>query len=163
MRSSKEIKFIVDDMLGKLAKWLRVMGYDVLYFKTIPDRRLIQKAIEDDRIILTRDTHLITRRALKNREWILIKDDDFERQLKQVIEELNLDVKNGLLTRCLECNQELGSISKELAAHKVPAYVYKTQENFFRCPGCQRIYWQGSHWARMVAKIREITRQAREF
>ena len=144
-------RFIADDMLGKLAKWLRILGYDTLYQTGIEDTELIQRALAEGRIILTRDTHLIKRRLVKNH--LLIQSDFLPQQLKQVIDSLQLDTSSYLLTRCLICNQPLTSLDKPMLKDKVPPYVYATQEHFSSCPGCKRIYWPATHVKQLLQKL----------
>jgi len=150
-----EFKFIADEMLGKLAKWLRAVGYDTVYFAGEGDSALVQQALQEDRIILTRDSHLVERKLA--RRTLLVKHDEPRKQLKQVISDLKLDVKNGLFTRCLVCNRELLSVKKEHVHDRVPAYTYSTQSKFYECPGCGRIYWPGTHKDSMMEVISSIT------
>jgi len=138
-----EPKFIADEMLGKLAKWLRAIGYDTVYYKSGGDGALVQRSLEEDRIILTKDTDLVKRKQA--RKSVLVKSDRVCEQFKQVVEELGLDVKSKLFTRCLVCNDELAPIKKEEARGYVPIYTYLTQSSFYRCPSCRRIYWPGTH------------------
>lgn len=135
--------FIADSMLGKLATWMRLIGCDVLYFKSISDDELIEKALKENRIILTRDTLLIKRRKAKNH--FFITNDNYEEQLKQVVLHFNLDPCKNIFTRCLLCNSPLENIKKEFVKGIVPAYVYETHENFKKCPSCNKIYWMATH------------------
>jgi len=148
------MKFIADAMLGKLATWLRIIGCDVFYFKDISDDEVIEKALKDKRIILTRDTLLIKRRRAKNH--LLIKNDHYEKQLKQVVEHFNIDPFKNIFIRCLLCNNMLEDIEKEFAKDKVPSYVYKTQTGFKTCPSCNKIYWQATHRNEVLHKLKEI-------
>jgi len=147
------MKFIVDKMLGKLCKWLRILGYDATYF-TLSDRRyLVYKSLQEQRIIFTRDN-----RVSKKKAWglIFIRDNFVPEQLKQVVEDLQLKVKEeNIFSRCLICNVLLEAVEKEEVQDKVPPYIYQMQERFFRCPGCGRVYWQGTHWDRTREQIME--------
>ncbi len=151
-------KFIVDNNVGKLAKWLRIMGYDALFINPIEDNTLVDIGLREDRIVLTRDNHILRRRVTQNGSLhvIFINNDDLEDQLRQVIRTAGLDATSKLFTRCLRCNQSLMLKSREEIKGLVPPHVYATQEKFSQCPNCGRIYWPGTHWERMKEKIREI-------
>ena len=149
--NDSEFRFIADEMLGKLAKWLRAIGYDTVYYDGGGDGALVQRALEEDRIILTKDLHLVKRKLA--RKSLLVKSDYPREQFKQVVKEFGLRVDGRLFTRCLVCNQELVSVRKEDVRDKVPAYTYLTQARFYECPGCERVYWPGTHKDSMVELI----------
>lgn len=136
-------RFFADAMLGRLARWLRTMGYDCEYEAHIDDRILIERAINEDRAILTRDTLLAVRRAARGRV-LLIKANSVNEQVSEVKAAFGIDAAS-FLARCLRCNRLLEEISKDAAAQSVPAYVHDTQERFLRCQGCGRIYWACTH------------------
>jgi hypothetical protein len=154
-----EITFIVDSNAGKLARWLRMMGYDTLFFSDIEDGHLVDMAMKEGRVVVTRDTQIAKRRVAANGSLrvILSRDDDPKQQLMQVLKELNLDCRQMPFTRCLECNRRLVSRSKEEVKDLVPPYVFRTQTQYMQCPSCKRIYWQGTHWQRMKRDLEEIT------
>jgi uncharacterized protein with PIN domain len=153
--SDSGFRFIVDEMLGRLAKWLRAIGYDAVYHNGGGDSALVQRALEEDRIILTKDSHLVKRKlARKN---LLIRSDQPREQLRQVVKELELDVESKVFTRCLVCNWELISIGKEDVRDRVPIYTYLTQDKFYECPSCGRVYWPGTHRDSMLEVISSIT------
>lgn len=145
-----ESKFLADNMLGRLAVWLRVLGYDTLYFRDIEDNALIRLAILENRTILTRDTRLIKRKLVKN--FILIKNDLWHEQIKELKGKIKLDLTSNILSRCVFCNKVLLEIKKEKTKGKVPSYVYETQDTFLTCPKCQKIFWQGTH----VSQIKKV-------
>ena len=152
--SDSGFKFIVDEMLGRLAKWLRAIGYDAVYHNGGGDSALVQRALEEDRIILTKDSHLVKRKLA--RKSLLVRSDQPRDQLKQVVKELELDVESRVFTRCLICNRELVSIGKEDVRDKVPIYIYLTQDKFYECPNCGRVYWPGTHKDSMLEVISSI-------
>ena len=153
-----DTKLIVDSNVGKLAKWLRMMGYDTLFFNNIEDDELIDIALEEGRVVLTKDTQIVKRRVATNGQLkiILTKDDDPKKQLRQVVKALKLDCYLSQFTRCLECNQNLVPKSKEEVKELVPPYVFLTQTQYMQCPSCLRVYWRGTHWQRMKKELAEI-------
>lgn len=152
--TGEPLKFIADAMLGKLARWLRIVGYDVVYEPFISDDDLIARAIYEHRIILTMDRKLTERQSAKNS--LLIKSHYYKEQLKQVIAQFNIDYKSGIFTRCLVCNKLLDSIEKEKIRDRVPPYVYSTQDEFDICQQCRRVYWSGTHRTKMLQMLDEI-------
>lgn len=149
------MKFIVDRMLGKLAKQLRMLGYDTLYYRGEDAYSLIRLARQEGRVILTRNTKLLPR---KPEDLILqMTEDNPLRQLNELIQKGNIEIdEEKLFSRCLLCNALLDSISRKEAEGKVPDFIFHQHKEFFRCPQCQRIYWPGSHQENMQKKIREL-------
>jgi len=159
VRLINNLKFIVDNNVGKLAKWLRIMGYDTLFFNGSNDSRMIAIALAEERVVLTKDTQImkrgvITRRRLKA---IFILSDEPELQMHQVIDALHLDCRFKPFTICLECNQPLLEKSKQQVKELVPPYVFQTQNQYMECPTCHRIYWRGTHWQTMTEKLRKLS------
>ncbi|KAB2836481.1 MAG: hypothetical protein F9K48_01730 [Candidatus Brocadia sp.] len=152
--TSESLTFIADAMLGKLARWLRMLGYDVVYEPFISDDGLIAKAIQEHRIILTMDRKLTERKSAKNS--LLIRSPYYKEQLKQVVTSYHIDYKSGIFTRCLPCNTLLGRINKEQVKDNVPPYVYSTHDEFDICPQCNRLYWPGTHRVKMLETLEEI-------
>jgi uncharacterized protein with PIN domain len=151
-------RFIVDHNVGKLARWLRMMGYDALFFNGSDDAGMVTTALAEDRVILTRDTGIVQRRLVTSGRLkaILINSDRVDTQMKQVIDTLNLDIHYRPFTICLECNQPLVEISKERVKERVPPYVFKTQQQYMECPACRRIYWRGTHWRAMKRRLEKL-------
>lgn len=149
-----EPKFIIDLNVGRLAKWLRAMGYDALFVRDIDDGGLVQIAQREGRIILTRDRHLLERRVVTSGQIraLLLRDDHFIQQLRQVTTELGLTAANDF-TRCIECNAPLRDVDKPLVTDRVPPYVFQTQEEFKECPHCGKVYWRGTHWRNMSQEL----------
>ncbi len=149
------MKFILTKELGRLAKWLRILGYDAEYFSGDNHSSLFIQALRDDRIILTRNQHLPKRTGL---QIILVDSEEIKQQLTEVVKTLKLQLnKDIMFTRCILCNTLLAQVDKLTVQDKVPEYVFKTQENFITCPKCKRIYWQGTHWGNVRKMIEEIT------
>jgi uncharacterized protein len=146
------MQFIADAMLGRLARWLRFLGFDVLYFPDISDSELVRIAREQDRRILTRDTRLVQRKGLSHP--VLIAANDPLEQLVQVLE--SVKTKPGTpLSRCVKCNSPLVPIAdKNEIADTVPEFVFLQYNDFLRCTECGKIYWKGTHPERFKEKIR---------
>ncbi len=146
------MKLLLDGMLGRLAKWLRLLGYDTAYFPDLDDHELVRLARAKGRVLLTRDRELAHRRGLNS---LLVESDDLEEQLRQVISELHLETDRPF-SRCPVCNTPLQEIEKPLVKSRVPPYVFRTKDHFRLCPKCDRIYWRGTHWANMRKEIAQI-------
>ena len=147
-------EFIADAMLGRLARWLRFLGFDTLYYSDISDSRLIRIAREQNRFVLTRDTRLVKRRAVK--DYLLIKANDSYSQLLEVITTLNLREFNPF-SICVECNGQLTRISdKKEIIDLVPEFVFLNFNLFLKCSNCGKIYWEGSHPQKFKEKLSKI-------
>ncbi len=156
-KPNEEIKFLADRMLGRLAKWLRILGYDTIYPLDIRDLALLLRARQENRILLTRDTHLILRKNIG--DFLFIKSDLWKEQLQEVIKglQLNLSFPNRLFSRCSVCNTPTLNIGKDnQIKNSVPPYVFLTQNEFVYCPTCKKYYWKGTHWQRIKEKIQEF-------
>lgn len=151
------MKFAADEMLGKLAKWLRIVGCDVFYNNRITDQELISLCRAQHRILLTRDTPLLA--ETKDLPSLFIVSDYFREQLQQVLEAFHIDPCQRAFSRCVLCNQELVEEKRELVKDQVPPYIFETQEEFWRCPDCQRIYWPGTHHERMIKELKSLISQ----
>ncbi len=154
------INFIADNNVGKLARLLRLIGYDTLLFKQKNDNQMIITALMENRVILTKDSQFMKRRLVLDGRLkaMHIKQDDPELQVREVVQTLHLNYHFRPFSRCLECNQELIARDKEGARNRVPTHVLKTQTQYTECPACHRIYWQGTHWQAMVKKLQELQR-----
>ncbi len=149
------MKFIVDTNVGKLAKWLRISGFDAVFFRGKEDAAIILQALHEERVILTRDTRLMQWGVIRNGniKAMLILNDNIVEQISQVIKQFHLDPNTNAFSICPVCNQKLESINKEEVREQVPSYVYRTQTVFMRCPSCRRIYWRGTHWDAMSKQL----------
>lgn len=148
------MKFIADAMLGRLARWLRVLGFDVLYYPDIGDGQLVKIAREEERTILTRDTHFLKRR--QGTDVMFIHHDDVFAQLVQIRDKLDFRGR-APLGRCMVCNGMLERVAeKEEVRDSVPEFIYLSVHDFVRCGGCGKIYWCGSHQQGIRDKIMSI-------
>lgn len=144
------IRFVADAMLGRLAKWLRLLGYDTLYWRG-DDAGLVRLVWAESRLLLTRDTRLPTR--LPPHLTFFIESDHYDAQLGQVVARFGVPPRIGL---CLRCNLPLVSVDKAGVRAEIPAFVWQTQERFARCPDCLRVYWEGTHYARMMETLARV-------
>jgi len=147
-------RFLADRMVGKLARWLRLLGYDTVYLPQLSPVGVMREARRQGRIILTRDSRIVRQKDAP--PLLFITADRFREQLRQVVGELRLDPVKQLLTRCSECNERLQVVTKNEVRDRVPEYVWQTQEEFRRCPACQRIYWSATHKERVLAELRRL-------
>jgi uncharacterized protein with PIN domain len=141
-------RLLVDAMLGRLARWLRLMGYDTLYWREGSDAALAERARVEGRLLLTRDHQLAGRRDVKA---LLVTTETLDEQLAEV--HAALGGRPRPFTRCPECNAPLEELAHEAARGLVPTYVWQTQSVFRRCAGCRRVYWKGTHWPGMAARL----------
>ena len=145
------MKFIVDFMLGRLCKWLRLMGYDAVFFRGADKNELIYESLKQRRVVLTRNARITDKKVLKR---VLVKSDDLNLQIRQLVEELGLTIyREKVFSRCIVCNSAIEEAARETVKDRVPAYVFQTREKFFRCPGCDRVYWKGTHWDLVNRKL----------
>ncbi len=148
------MKFVVDCMLGKLAKWLKILGFDVAYFNKAEDGKLLSLARKEGRVLLTRDHRL--RAEAKDVRALLIESESWEGQLEQVLDEFRLKREAKPYSRCIQCNSELKSLSRRAAKNLVAPFVYEQAASFAICPACGRVFWQGTHFEDMDGKIGQI-------
>jgi uncharacterized protein with PIN domain len=146
--------FLADRTVGRLAKWLRILGYDTAYLPQLSPQGLIREGRRQGRILLTRDTQVLRRKDAP--PFVFIRGDHFREQLKQVVIECRLTPLASLFSRCSECNQMLEGVAKETIRDQVPAYVWETQDTFHRCSECHRIYWGATHKAHVLEELRRI-------
>jgi len=144
---SKQPTFLVDAMLGNIAKKLRLLGYDSEYFSNINDDELILKAEKENRIIITKDESLSHQVQKKNLPMIQITKNEEMDQLVQIYKNLELAKSeiSGMTARCTICNCQLHSIEKDLVTDKVPEGVLEQTDHFWICNDCNKIYWEGTH------------------
>ena len=156
------MKFIVDSNVGRLARWLRIAGFDTIFINDLDDNRLVRLALSEGRVLLTKDTQILKRRVATTGRLkvILIESEEVKAQLRQVVKTLNLGDQIKPFTLCLECNQPLVPKENEEIKELVPPYVFQTQTQYMQCPGCQRVYWRGTHWQRMSRELERIVSES---
>jgi uncharacterized protein len=140
-------RFVLDSHLGKLARHLRMAGFDCLYRNDYRDCELITAAVAEHRIILTRDLGLLKQRLVTH--GYFVRETDSDKQLREVMRALQLQSSLRPFTRCRECNGELRDVPKSEVLARLPEKVRAAYDRFQLCPGCGRVYWEGTHYARL--------------
>jgi uncharacterized protein len=150
----RDTKFILDVHLGKLAKYLRLCGFDTLYRTDFDDREIIDLSLKEKRIILTHDIGLLKNNLVTHGYWI--RSQFHYEQLSEVL--LRFDLVNQIIpfTRCMECNGLLTEVAKADILDRLLPHTREIFEKFLKCSGCNRIYWEGSHYEKMRKYIDNI-------
>lgn len=152
------MKFLCDAMLGGLAKWLRAAGYDTYYAREgtdTSDRSLVRMALDEERVLLTSDGGFLERKPVRDGAvtLLVVPHMPVEDQLRLVARNFDLE---RLPSRCMECNGELELAPHDAVAGRVPPKVIGAHESFFRCLGCGRVFWYGSHWERIGGRLERV-------
>jgi len=147
----RETKFICDVHLGRLAKYLRLAGFDTVYKSDLTDNQIINASVNERRIILTRDKGLLKNRKVTHGCWI--RSAYPREQFSEVIRKFDLRNSFNPFTRCLECNEVLVEVSKDEVINQLPPKTKKYYNSFKNCPICNRIFWEGSHYEKMKSYI----------
>ena len=147
-------RFAAEKTLGRLTKWLRLLGFDTWYEFELSGKKFIE-TLENDRILLTR-TRMI-QKQFASRRLIFVESDHLVQQLKQIFDELDIQAaQTRPFSRCLQCNALIEKVEKAVIWGRVPDYIFETHDRFQKCPECDRIYWPGSHTRRSFEKIRKM-------
>jgi len=141
----RDMRLLADAMLGTLARWLRVRGYDTVYDTTFSDNELVRLARSEGRVLLTRDHELARRRNLR---VLLIESQRLDAQMRQVFKEVALPCPDPY-SRCLICNTQLEPMLRSEAWGLAPPFVFIQHDQFHLCPECNKVFWRGTHWGRM--------------
>jgi len=144
-------------MLGRLCRWLRILGYDAAFFSGTGKSSLVYQALKEGRFILTRNHEVSKKQVI----WMLVVESDkLAGQIRQVVSTLGLKPEESrFFTRCSFCNKLLIEISPEVAKGRVPDFVLETIHNFYECPDCHRIYWKGTHSDMFRSQLEAILNQ----
>ena len=150
--------FLVDGMLGNIAKKLRLFGFDSEYFSDINDSKLIEKAKNENRIIISRDRHLIDRANKNDVLSIYVTKENEIEQFLEILETTNLqlDEISGDVARCTKCNSTTSQISKLKIGNKIPQGVLEFNDKFWKCDKCDQIYWEGTHIKNLQEFVHKI-------
>ncbi|SRR5579875_2155226 len=147
-------RFAADRMLARLARWLRLLGADVICDERLDGAAMLRRARVEHRVMLTRDKRLRTASDV-----LYLEPDDFRAQLRAVLTRFPFNVYRHAFTRCSRCNVPLGRVARETVSARVPSFVYATQENFAQCDRCGRVYWEATHPARARREIDRLMRR----
>lgn len=147
-------RFILDNHLGKLATYLRILGIDTLYQNDFQDDEIVSIITSDERILLTRDRRLLMRREVNF--GYCVRQDNPKKQLIEVVGKFNLDLLISPLKRCLNCNHKLIPIDKSSVIHRLEPLTKLYYEEFHKCPECDQVYWKGSHYKNMLELIHQV-------
>jgi len=148
------MKFLLTREVGRLARWLRILGYDARYEPWANTSVCVLAAIKEDRVLVTRNRRIGRRHA---GTIVCLGSDDVKAQLRELGRRLGLRWDaSRMFTRCLVCNKPLEAVAKGSVRERVPEFVYKTQEEFHRCPACRRTYWRGTHWGHVNKVLEDI-------
>jgi uncharacterized protein with PIN domain len=153
----RDPRFVLDTHLGRLAGYLRMLGFDTLYRNDYRDEDLARISRDEHRILLTRDVGLLKRGMVTHGYYV--RETAVRRQLVEVLRRFDLLCAARPFMRCLRCNTLLERVAKELVEDKLPPRTAELYDEFLRCPGCGRIYWKGGHYQRMQAFIHSIQPQ----
>lgn len=153
--------FMIDAMLGNLARKMRLLGYDSKYDSAIDDAELVKIGIKQRRIIVTKDENLSKNAEKSGVVSVLIRGNDEVEQIFQIAAKVGLsDFKiDTSSSRCVDCNGKLGSIDKIRIMDKVPSGIYERQENFWICSDCKKIYWQGTHFENLQEFVKKLNQR----
>jgi len=155
-RPLREPRFVLDVHLGRLARNLRLLGFDSVWRNDLTDEELATISVHDRRILLTRDRGLLKRAKVTH--GYLVRETNRRRQIVEILRRFDLFGAVVPFGRCLKCNGVLEPVAKEEVEHRLPPRTRQDYEDFRMCPDCDRIYWQGSHYERLVALVEEIRR-----
>jgi hypothetical protein len=152
--TAAEKRFSADSMLAKLARWLRLLGFDCSYDGGITDAELVRRAVEENRVILTRD------RKLKDEWWVpnihVVAAEGLREQLVEVLRRFDLARSIAVLSRCNACDQPVRSVAADEIRDRVPTHVLELHHDFSTCPHCGRVFWEGTHATRIRHVVDEL-------
>lgn len=150
------MQFIADGMLGKLTRWLRMLGHDVDYYRDADDRNLLLLAETQKRVLLTRDAKLYQQAIRNGLDAVLVDASDDATRLACLAKRFGFDLVIDLsVSRCPKCNAVLLDASKEDILEKIPKATSIYYNDFWLCSGCGQVYWQGAHWKRIQTTLEE--------
>ncbi|MGC8765843.1 MAG: Mut7-C RNAse domain-containing protein [Brevinematia bacterium] len=147
----ERIRFVSDVHLGRLSKYLRILGFDCVYQNNFEDEEIIEIAHREKRIILTKDRGILKNNRVKY--GLLLRSKNTKEQLKEVMERFDLEAKKKPFTRCINCNQKLKKISRKEAMGVFSYLSDRYYTDFYRCSLCKKVYYKGSHYYRMLKEI----------
>jgi uncharacterized protein with PIN domain len=157
------VKFVADGMLGSLARWLRMMGHDVEFPAILDDDKLMVLAKKENRILLTRDLELYKRSAARGIDVFYVEGKTEAERLAALAKRFGIELEIDLsVSRCPKCNTPIHEVPKEKIAGKVEENTFAHYDEFWECPKCGKVYWQGSHWPKIRETLEEAKRRVNE-
>ncbi|CAM2839822.1 Uncharacterized conserved protein [Legionella steigerwaltii] len=150
----RKMRFILDVHLGKLAKYLRLLGFDVIYENNLTDEAIIKCSKNEHRIVLTRDIGILKNKTITHGHWM--HHTDPEQQVEEVLHQFQLKKQCHPFTRCLSCNGQLKNIEKDKVSADIPKLAQKYYETFMLCESCKKVYWEGSHYNKLKKWVENI-------
>lgn len=148
------MKFAVDKMLGRLAKWLRILGYDTLFDPYATQAAIVKQAAEEKRVFISRDSKLTKSSGIP--ELFIVQSERYQDQLREVVSRFRLDIHSKLFTRCTVCNEEILPVEKDTVRESLPEKSALNFDSFHQCPKCKRVYWGGTHTENTKRRLKEI-------
>lgn len=156
------MKFIADGMLGSLVRWLRMMGHDVEYLHGLDDDKLLALARNEERVLLTRDLELYKRSTAKGIDVFYVEGKTEAERLAAIAERFGIALEIDLKTsRCAKCNTMIQAVPKMHVADRVEKNTYAHYDEFWECPHCKKVYWQGAHWPKIHDTLEEAKKQVK--
>jgi len=150
------LRFVTDGMLGKLTRWLRMLGHDVKYSRSLDDKELIKTTKRARRVLLTRDLELYRQAVARGAEAVLVEGASESEKLAKLAKKFDFKLEiDPYVSRCPKCNVRVKAVSKEEIVSNVPKATFSNYEEFWECPKCGQIYWQGAHWKRIGRTLKE--------
>jgi uncharacterized protein with PIN domain len=150
------LRFITDGMLGKLTRWLRMLGHDVNYYRSADDKKLVEMAKSEKRVLLTRDRKLYQQAVSRGMEAVLVEAADEAGKLADLARRFGFKLEIDFsVSRCPKCNAKIKTVSKEVVADQIPESTSIYYNDFWKCPGCGKVYWHGAHWKRIEETLEE--------
>ncbi|NEM97592.1 Mut7-C ubiquitin/RNAse domain-containing protein [Pontibacter burrus] len=147
-------KFVLDVHLGKLARMLRLLGFDTIFDPELTEKELVAIAVSENRILLSRGTGILKHKTIVYGYWLRSQQPD--EQLQEVIRYYNLAAEFSIFTRCMVCNGAIAQVTKEQLKEQLPPKTKLYFHEFYQCQNCQRVYWKGSHYERMQEFIQKL-------
>ncbi len=150
----RETRFVLDVNLGKLARWLRLAGFDTIYRNDLEDAEIAALSATENRVVLTRDRLLLHRKEIDHGYWVRAEQPDA--QIIEVLRRFQLEGSLRPFLRCLECNGRIQAVEKAAVWERLEPKTGLHYEDFYQCAGCGKVYWKGSHYDRMLAKLKSV-------
>jgi uncharacterized protein with PIN domain len=153
-RPLRELRFVLDVHLGKLARWLRLAGFDALYRADLGDSEIANVAAQERRVVLTRDVGLLQRKIITHGYWVRAANPDA--QVVEVLRRFQLERSLHPFQRCLDCNGRIQRVDKARVWERLEPNTRQFYDVFYQCADCQKVYWEGSHYTRLQAKLKQV-------